>query len=129
MKKKIVSTTGAPAAIGPYSQAVCAGKLVFISGQLPIDMSTGDLVAGDIKKATKASMDNIKAIIEEAGGSMADIIKTTVLLADMASFTDMNEVYASYFEADYPARACYAVAGLPKGAEVEIEAIALLKKD
>jgi 2-iminobutanoate/2-iminopropanoate deaminase len=124
MKKSIVSTSSAPAAIGPYSQGAKAAGLVFTSGQLPIDMATGELELADIKKAAKNSLDNVKAILAEAGATMADIVKTTVFLTDMNDFAAMNEVYATYFESEPPARSCVAVAALPKGAKVEIEAVA-----
>ncbi len=128
MKKTVVNTTKAPGAIGPYSQAICTGDMVFASGQLPIDMATGEVEVNDIKKATKNSMDNLKAILEEAGLSMKDVVKTQIFLADLKDFVDMNEVYGSYFEGEYPARSCYQVAALPKGAIVEIEAIAIRQK-
>ncbi len=128
MKKTVVNTTNAPGAIGPYSQAICTGDMVFVSGQLPIDMSTGDIELEDIKKATKNSMDNLKAILTEAGVGMQDIVKVCIFLADLNDFVPMNEVYTTYFEGDFPARSCYQVAGLPKGARVEIEAIAIRQK-
>ena len=125
--KDIINTTKAPGAIGPYSQATGIGRLVFVSGQLPIDMSTGEL-ATEIKAATKASLDNVKAILEEAGTTMSEVLKTTVLLKDINDFAAMNEVYAQYFTKDCPARACFQVAKLPKDALVEIEVIACRAK-
>jgi 2-iminobutanoate/2-iminopropanoate deaminase len=126
MKKSVVSTSKAPAAIGPYSQGIKTANLVFTSGQLPIDMATGELELADIKKAAKNSLDNVKAILAEAGATMADIVKTTVFLADMNDFAAMNEAYAAYFEMDPPARSCVAVAALPKSVKIEIEAVAAI---
>lgn len=123
MLKKIESPL-APAAIGPYSQAISNGTCVFVSGQLPIDRATGEFAGEDIQSQTRQSLLNIKAILEEEGLSMSDVCKTTVLLADIAEFGAMNEVYAEFFTAPYPARAAFQVAALPKGAKVEIEAIA-----
>ncbi|MCI6485519.1 MAG: RidA family protein [Bacteroidales bacterium] len=119
-----ISTTNAPAAIGPYSQAIKVGELVFVSGQLPIDPATGAFAEGGIKELTRQSLTNMKAILEEAGTSMANVVKTTVFLADMNDFTAMNEVYAEFFAAPFPARSAVAVKTLPKGALVEIECIA-----
>ena len=119
-----ISTTNAPAAIGPYSQAIKVGELVFVSGQLPIAPATGAFAEGGIKELTRQSLTNMKAILEEAGTSMANVVKTTVFLADMNDFTAMNEVYAEFFAAPFPARSAVAVKTLPKGALVEIECIA-----
>ena len=119
-----ISTTNAPAAIGPYSQAINVGELVFVSGQLPIDPATGAFAEGGIKELTRQSLTNMKAILEEAGTSMANVVKTTVFLADMNDFAAMNEVYAEFFAAPFPARSAVAVKTLPKGALVEIECIA-----
>lgn len=119
-----ISTTNAPAAIGPYSQAISVGELVFVSGQLPIDPATGAFAEGGIKELTRQSLTNMKAILEEAGTSMANVVKTTVFLADMNDFAAMNEVYAEFFAAPFPARSAVAVKTLPKGALVEIECIA-----
>ena len=119
-----ISTTNAPAAIGPYSQAIKMGELVFVSGQLPIDPATGAFAEGGIKELTRQSLTNMKAILEEAGTSMANVVKTTVFLADMNDFAAMNEVYAEFFAAPFPARSAVAVKTLPKGALVEIECIA-----
>lgn len=119
-----ISTTNAPAAIGPYSQAIKVGELVFVSGQLPIDPATGAFAEGGIKELTRQSLTNMKAILEEAGTSMANVVKTTVFLADMNDFVAMNEVYAEFFAAPFPARSAVAIKTLPKGALVEIECIA-----
>lgn len=122
--KKVISTQQAPAAIGPYSQAIQVGNLVYTSGQIPIDPSTGSLVEGGIKEQTRQSLLNVKAILEEAGLTMGNVVKTTVFMADMNDFADMNAVYASFFTEPYPARSAVAVKTLPKGALVEIEVIA-----
>ena len=122
---KYISTDLAPAAIGPYSQAVKAGNTVYVSGQLPIDPATGEFAGADIASQTRQSLTNMKAILEANGMTMADVVKTTVLLADIAEFAAMNAVYAEFFAEPYPARAAYQVANLPKGAKVEIEAIAV----
>ena len=124
MMKKVISTTKAPAAIGPYSQAIKVGNLVYTSGQIPIDPATGVFVAGGIKEQTRQSLLNVKAILEEAGLTMSDVVKTTVFMADMNDFADMNAVYAEFFAEPYPARSAVAVKTLPKGALVEIEVIA-----
>ncbi|MDP4127890.1 MAG: RidA family protein [Bacillota bacterium] len=124
MTKKIVNTPNAPAAIGPYSQGVKAGNLIFTSGQLPLNPQSGDLVA-DIEGATKQSLDNVKAILESEGASMDNVIKTVVFLRDMNDFAAMNTVYATYFQNNPPARSAVQVARLPKDAIIEIEAIAL----
>jgi len=122
--KKILATNQAPAAIGPYSQAIRADKFVFVSGQLPIDPATGEFAGADITAQTRQSLTNIKNILESDGLSMKNVVKVTVLLQNIADFAAMNEVYATFFEGDCPARAAFAVAALPKGAQVEIEAIA-----
>lgn len=121
--KKIIATTKAPAAIGPYSQGVDLNGTVFVSGQLPVNPADGSMPEG-IELQTRQSLDNIGAILKEAGLSYNDIVKTTVLLADLADFGAMNAVYAEYFTQDKPARVCYQVVALPKGALVEIDAIA-----
>jgi 2-iminobutanoate/2-iminopropanoate deaminase len=121
-----ISTENAPGAIGPYSQGVKIGSLVFTSGQLPIDMATGELEVDDIKEATRNSLRNCDAILQAAGSSLAKAVKTTVFLTDLADFTAVNEVYGSFFEDAFPARSCVQVAALPKGAKVEIEVIAEL---
>ncbi len=122
--KKVIATNNAPAAIGPYSQAIEANGMVFLSGQLPIDPATGEFPTGGVKEQTQQSFNNIKAILAEAGLTMANVVKTTVLLADIKDFAAMNEVYAQQFDGDFPARSAYAVCDLPKGALVEIEVIA-----
>ncbi len=118
---KAISTSKAPGAIGPYSQAIRTGNLVFVSGQLPVDPATGNFAEGGIKELTRQSLLNVKHILEEAGTDMAHVVKTTVFLADMADFADMNEVYAQFFEAPFPARSAVAIKTLPKNARVEIE--------
>lgn len=123
--KKEIATSKAPGAIGPYSQAVQAGNLIFVSGQLPINPETGEMPA-DIKAQTRQSIANLRAILEEAGGSLDNVVKSTVLLADMSLFGPMNEVYAEEFKKVFPARCAFAVKELPKQALVEIEVIAAL---
>ena len=122
--KKVIKTTNAPAAIGPYNQAIQVGNLVYTSGQIPIDPATGNFVEGGIKEQTRQSLLNVKAILEEAGLTMSDVIKTTVFMADMNDFSDMNAVYSEFFPEPYPARSAVAVKTLPKGALVEIEVVA-----
>ncbi|MCD8082380.1 MAG: RidA family protein [Clostridiales bacterium] len=122
--KKVLATSQAPAAIGPYSQAIRADQFVFVSGQIPIDPATGEFAGDDIVSQTRQSLTNIKNILASDGLTMADVVKTTVLLKNIADFGAMNEVYASFFEGDCPARAAFEVAAIPKGALVEIEAIA-----
>ncbi len=122
-----IQTNNAPAAIGPYSQAIRTGNLVFVSGQLPVDPATGQFAAGDIKELTRQSLTNMQHILQEAGASMADVVKTTVFLADMADFSAMNEVYAEFFSEPFPARSAVAIKTLPKQARVEIECIAEVK--
>ena len=121
---KAISTKKAPAAIGPYSQAIQVGNLVYTSGQIPINPATGAFAEGGIKEQTRQSLTNVKAILEEIGLTMGNIVKTTVFLADMNDFADMNTVYAEFFTEPYPARSAVAVKTLPKGALVEIEAVA-----
>ncbi|MBC8005353.1 MAG: RidA family protein [Verrucomicrobia bacterium] len=122
--KRIINTPDAPAAIGPYSQAVEAGGMLFISGQIPLDPKTMKLVEGDIQEQTEQVLKNIEAILKEAGYTFKDVVKSTCLLSDMANFKAMNEVYARYYSEDAPARAAYAVKDLPMGAMIEIETIA-----
>lgn len=124
MKKNIIATTSAPAAIGPYSQAIDCGSFIVTSGQIPIDPATGNLVEGDVAAQTRQSLTNVKNILEAAGYTLDDVVKTTVLLSDIADFGPMNEVYGTFFTGVCPARACFQVAALPKGALVEIEAFA-----
>ena len=121
---KVISTTKAPATIGPYSQAIKVGNLVYTSGQIPIDPQTGSIVEGGIKEQTRQSLTNVKAILEEAGLTMANVVKTTVFMADMNDFAEMNAVYAEFFSEPYPARSAVAVKTLPKGALIEIEVVA-----
>ena len=122
--KKVISTPKAPAAIGPYSQAIQVGNLIYTSGQIPIDPATGQLVEGGIKEQTRQSLSNIQAILQEEGLTMASVVKTTVFMADMADFAEMNSVYAEFFTEPYPARSAVAVKTLPKNALVEIEVVA-----
>jgi len=124
---KAISTEKAPAAIGPYSQAIQVGNLVYTSGQIPIDPATGMIVTGGIKEQTLQSLTNVKAILEEVGLTMSNVLKTTVFMADMGDFADMNSVYAEFFTEPYPVRSAVAVKTLPKGALVEIEVIAEVK--
>jgi 2-iminobutanoate/2-iminopropanoate deaminase len=122
--KQAVSSPDAPKAIGPYSQAVRAGQLLFVSGQIPLDPSTGQLVNGDIAAQTRRVFDNLGAVLKAGGRSFTDVVRTTVFLADMNDFAAMNEVYGQYFSEPYPARATVQVARLPKDARVEIDVIA-----
>ena len=122
--KEVISTTGAPGAIGPYSQAVKAGDLLFVSGQLPIDPATGAFAGDDIAAQTRQSLTNVKNIVEAAGMTMADVVRVGVFLQDMEHFGAMNAVYGEFFTGDCPARAAVQVARLPKDALVEIEAVA-----
>jgi len=123
--KKVISTKNAPAAIGPYSQAIEVSNMIFVSGQIPVNPATGKIEAEGITGQTEQSFANLKAILAEAGLTLENVVKTTVFLADMSLFADMNEVYASQFIGDFPARSALAVKTLPKGALVEIEAIAV----
>ncbi len=123
--KKIIHTTFAPAAVGPYSQAVEKNGMLFISGQIPVDPAIGKIVEGGIREQTLQVMKNIGVILKEAGYSFSDVVKSTCLLGDMSDFKDMNEVYAEYYPENQPARAAFAVKGLPLGAMIEIETIAI----
>lgn len=123
--KTAISTAQAPAAIGPYSQAIEANGTIYVSGQLPINPATGEFAEGGIKELTAQSLTNIKNILAEAGLTMANVVKTSVFLADMADFAEMNEVYAQFFSDPFPARSAVAVKTLPKNARVEIECIAV----
>jgi len=125
MKNTQIVTEKAPAAIGPYSQGIKAGGMVFVSGQIPVNPATGELIT-DIAAATRQSLSNLSAVLQAAGCSMDQVVKTTVFLSDLKNFTAMNEVYSDFFAANPPARSTVEVAGLPKGAVVEIEAIAVL---
>jgi 2-iminobutanoate/2-iminopropanoate deaminase len=123
-KKIVIKPAGSPAAVGPYNQAARAGDLLFCAGQIPIDPATGNLVSGDIKIQTERVLENVKAILEDQKLAFGNVVKSTVFLANLADFAGMNEVYARYFVADFPARSTVQVAALPKGAGVEIEVIA-----
>ena len=123
--KKVIFTEKAPAAIGPYSQAIEANGMVFMSGQIPVNPATGEFVEGGITEQTTQVFENIRNVLAEAGLTTANVVKTTVFLADMSLFADMNAVYAKYFDGAFPARSAVAVKGLPKGALVEIECIAV----
>ncbi len=125
MSKKIINTTNAPAAIGPYSQAVQHGNTVYVSGQLPLNPETKKM-ADDVSEQTKQSMNNIKAILQEAGSSMENIVRCGIFVTDLGDFAVVNEIYASFFKGDYPARATVQVAALPLGAKVEIDAVAAM---
>lgn len=125
MSNLAIHTDNAPAAIGPYSQAIQAGNTIYVSGQLPIDPATGAFAGEDIASQTRQSLTNMKNILGAAGADMCDVVKTTVLLADIADFAAMNAVYAEFFAAPYPARAAFQVACLPKNALVEIECVAV----
>jgi 2-iminobutanoate/2-iminopropanoate deaminase len=124
--KRIVSTDRAPAAIGPYSQAVLAGGFLYASGQIPLDPATGELVTGDVAAQTRRVMENLREVLAAGGATFADVVKTTIYLTDLAAFTAVNEVYGSHFEKEPPARATVQVAALPRGAQVEIDVVAWL---
>ena len=122
-----VETSGAPKPVGPYSQGIVAGCLLFVSGQIPIDPGTGELVKGDFKAAARRALENVKAVVEASGASLRDVVKVTVYISDIARFREFNEVYAEFFSFDpKPARAVVQVAALPLGADVEVEAVAYL---
>ena len=125
MPREQIATSSAPAAIGPYSQAIASGNLVFASGQIALDPASGQLVQGDVREQTRRVLENLKAVLSAAGSSLEQVVKTTVFLTRMADFAAMNEVYAEYFSQSPPARSTIAVAELPRGAQVEIEAVAL----
>jgi 2-iminobutanoate/2-iminopropanoate deaminase len=124
MPKTIVATDQAPAAVGPYSQAIAAGDLIFCSGQIPLDPATGELVEGSIADQTKRCMRNLAAVLEAAGSNLDAVVKVTVFLTDIGDYAEFNEAYAEFVGAEPPARAAFAVAALPRGAGVEIECIA-----
>lgn len=124
--KTVITSNNAPAALGPYSQAIKAGNTLYISGQLGLDPKSGEFAGPDAASQAKQALANLKAILQEAGASPANVVKTTVLLADINDFGPVNEVYATVFSAEPPARSCFAVVSLPKGGKVEIEAIAIL---
>ncbi|MBF0308848.1 MAG: RidA family protein [Magnetococcales bacterium] len=122
----VVSTTAAPQAIGPYSQGVRVGEWLFLSGQIPLDPATGVLVEGGIAEQTRQVLQNLRAVLQAAGGDLAQVVKTTLFLVDLDDFAAVNEIYARFFQAPHPARATVQVAALPKGARVEIEAVACM---
>ncbi len=124
MEKKAIATDRAPKAIGPYSQAVSVGDFFFLSGQIPLDPSTGEIVGGGIEKQTERVMENLRGVLASQGLAMGNVIKTTIFLTNMGNFSKVNEVYGRYFKSDPPARSTVEVKGLPRGAEIEIEAIA-----
>ena len=123
---KTIHTDAAPAAVGPYSQAVVAGGVLYCSGQIPLDPKSGEIVEGGVPAQTTQVLENLKAVIREAGGDLSKVAKITIYITDMAQFAAVNEVYASYFSEPYPARACVEVCKLPKGVEVEMDAIVFL---
>jgi 2-iminobutanoate/2-iminopropanoate deaminase len=123
--KKVIQTDKAPKAIGPYSQGIQAGNLVFLSGQIALDPKTGEMLAGDVRQQTQQVLENIKGLLESQGLEMRDVIKTTIFLKEMGNFNQVNDVYAAYFSSSPPARSTVEVARLPRNAEIEIEAIAL----
>ncbi|MGH7293930.1 MAG: RidA family protein [Polyangiaceae bacterium] len=125
MTKESITTKDAPGAIGPYSQAVRAGEVVFLSGQIPLDPATGQLVEGDIGAQTQRVMDNLRAVLAAAGCTFRDVVRTTIYLVDLGTFAKVNEVYGACFEPPFPARATVQVAALPRGAQVEIDMIAV----
>lgn len=129
MKKEMISTDKAPKAIGPYSQAVKANGLIFVSGQIPIDPNTNDVIKGTIAEQTRQVLKNIGSILDAAGSNFQHVVKTTVYLIDLKEFGDMNQVYGEFFTAPFPARATVAVSSLPKGADIEIDAVAVLNRD
>ena len=127
MEKKVIQTEKAPKAMGPYSQAIQAGNLIFISGQIPLDPATGELVKGDIRQQTQQVLENIKGILESQKIKMEDVVKATIFLKDMGNFNQVNEVYATYFSSFPPARSTVEVTRLPRDVEIEIEAIAVIQ--
>jgi 2-iminobutanoate/2-iminopropanoate deaminase len=126
MKKKVIQTEKAPKAIGPYSQAIQAGNFLFLSGQIPLDPKTGELVKGDIRQQTQQVLENIKGVLESQKLGMEDVVKVTIFLKDIGNFNQVNEVYATYFPSSPPARSTLEVAKLPRDADIEIEAIAVI---
>ncbi|MEK7679427.1 MAG: RidA family protein [Deltaproteobacteria bacterium] len=125
MSKAVVKSQKAPAAVGPYSQAIKARGFIFLSGQIPIDPATGTLIKGGVAAETRQVLRNLEAVLKDAGASLNDVVKTTVYLKDISKFTEMNNVYAEFFTEPYPARATVEVRDLPKGAQVEIDAVAV----
>ena len=126
MKKEEIKTERAPKAIGPYSQGVKIGRHLFLSGQIPIEPSSGEVLAGSVEAQTRQVLENLQAVLEEAGATLKDVVKTTVYLKDLSAFAEMNSVYGEFFTAPYPARATVGVTALPKGSGVEIDAIAVI---
>lgn len=126
MDKKVINTEKAPAALGPYSQAIKVGNMIFVSGQIPFVPETMELISEDVQEQTRQSLENVKAILEEAGASLNDVVKAGVFIKDMNDFGKINEIYAEYFTENKPARACVEVARLPKDVKVEIEVIAVV---
>lgn len=126
MSKEIIQTDQAPGAIGPYSQAIKKNSMVFVSGQIPMDPSTGEIVVGDIQTQTRQVLNNVEAVLKASGATLDDVVKATVFITSMDDFPQINEVYGEYFKNDPPARACVEVSRLPKSVQVEIEAIAIL---
>lgn len=129
MNREAIQTAQAPAALGPYAQAVKVGNLLFTSGQIAIDPATNQMVAGDIVAQTKQVFANLQAVLAAAGATMQQVVKTTVFVQDLKDFATLNEVYATYFTAPYPARSCVEVAALPKGALLEVELVAVLTEE
>jgi 2-iminobutanoate/2-iminopropanoate deaminase len=125
MNKKVIQTERAPKAIGPYSQGIQAGNLLFLSGQIPLDPTSGELVQGDIRQQTRRVLENLKGVLESQKLGMEDVVKVTIFLKEMGRFNEVNEVYATYFQSSPPARSTVEVARLPRGADIEIEAIAV----
>lgn len=123
--KKVIATQEAPSAVGPYSQAVAVGGTLYCAGQIPLDPTTGELIAGDVAAQTERVLKNLEAVLKANGMTLANVVKTTVFLTDLATFGSMNEVYGRHFQAPFPARSTIQVSALPKGAQVEIEAIAV----
>ncbi|OGP76125.1 MAG: deaminase [Deltaproteobacteria bacterium RBG_16_49_23] len=128
MSKRVIYTEKAPKPIGPYSQAIRAGDFIFLSGQLPIDPGTGELVGGDIKQQTRRVLENLKGVLESQGLGMEDVVKVTIFLKDMGNFNLMNEVYATYFTVSPPARSTIEISRIAKDADIEIEAVAFIRK-
>ena len=126
MKKEIINTEKAPAALGPYSQAIKAGNTIYVSGQIPLIPETMEIISDDVQEQTKQSLENVKAVLEAAEATLNDVVKASVFIKDMNDFTKINEIYATYFTENNPARACVEVARLPKDVKVEIEVIAVV---
>ncbi len=126
MSRETIQTENAPAAIGPYSQAVAADGVLYVSGQIPLDPVSGEIVEGGLSAQTTRVLENLKAVVEAAGGDLGKVVKVTIYITDMGQFATVNELYGSYFSAPFPARACVEVSALPKGVEVEMDAIAHL---